>query len=57
MEGLVVMGVVLPLERFADEPRQAAEHDRAGMRVPVAAIQRLDAAGWTLNESSTTTRV
>lgn len=68
LEGQVVMEVVLPLERFADELRKASERDRAtrreagrverrrgrmgsaevlaGTRVPIAAIQRLDAAGW-----------
>jgi uncharacterized protein (DUF433 family) len=68
IEGQVVMEVVLPLERFADELRVASERDRArrrqpgrverrrgrlgsvevlaGTRVPVTAIQRLDAAGW-----------
>lgn len=70
LEGQVVLEVVLPLERFADELRQASERDRAkrrqagrverrrgrmgsaevlaGTRVPVAAIRRLDAAGWTV---------
>jgi DNA-binding transcriptional MerR regulator len=68
IEGQVVMEVVLPLVRFADELRVAAERDRAhrrqpgrferrrgrlgsvevlaGTRVPVAAVQRLHAAGW-----------
>lgn len=68
IDGQVVMEVVLPLERFADELRVASERDRAGRRqpgrverrrgrmgsvevlagtrVPVAAIRRLDAAGW-----------
>jgi uncharacterized protein (DUF433 family) len=68
IDGQVVMEVVLPLERFADELRVASERDRArrrrpgrverrrgrmgsvevlaGTRVPVAAIRRLHAAGW-----------
>jgi uncharacterized protein (DUF433 family) len=68
IEGQVVMEVVLPLNRFADELRAASEQDRArrrqpgrverrrgrlgsvevlaGTRVPVAAVRRLFAAGW-----------
>jgi uncharacterized protein (DUF433 family) len=71
LAGQLVMEIVLPLERFADEIRQASERDRArrrqagrverrrgrmgsaevlaGTRVPVAAIQRLDAAGWSFD--------
>jgi DNA-binding transcriptional MerR regulator len=68
IEGQVVMEVLLPLNRFAEELRAASEQDRArrrqpgrverrrgrlgsvevlaGTRVPVAAVRRLLAAGW-----------
>lgn len=68
LEGQVVMEVVLPLSRFADELREASERDLAGRRrpgrierrrgrmgsvevlagtrVPVEAVRRLHAAGW-----------